>query len=140
MVAKRGSDLTIKRGNAASPEVFTQVGAIQTSTLTINGNPIDVTTADDVAAGEIWRTNITGVKDFSVSANGITKSFLPMQTIYAAFANGTVENYEIAVPNIGTWTVAMIVGDMDFPGPYDGAAEFSFTLVANGAPTFVAET
>lgn len=140
MVAKRGSSLTIKRGDGASSESFTQVGSVQTSTLTINGNPIDVTTADDVVAGEIWRTHITGVKDFSVSASGITKNFLPMQSIYAAFAGGTVENYEITVPNIGTWTVAMIVGDMDFPGPYDGASEFSFTLVANGAPTFVAET
>lgn len=140
MVAKRGSDVTISRGDAASPEVFTAVGAVQNCTPSISGDPIDVTTGDDVVAGEIWRTHITGVKDFEVSCDGITKAFLPMQTIYNDFATGAITNYEIVVPNIGTWTVAMIVGSMDFPGPYDGPSGFSLTLKANGAPTFVAET
>lgn len=141
MVAKRGSGVTISRGDAASPEVFTKIGDVQNATLTINGSPIDITTGDDVDGnGEIWQAFITGPKNLSVSASGITNAFLPMQTVYNDFAIGGIKNYEIVVPNIGTWTVAMIVGDMDFPGPYDGPSEFNLTLQANGAPAFVAET
>lgn len=141
MVAKRGSGVTISRGDAASPEVFTKVGDVQNATVSINGQPIDITTGDNVDGNdEIWQVFITGPKNFSISADGITNAFLPMQTVYNDFATGGIANYEIVVPNIGTWTVAMIVADMEFQGPYDGASGFSMTLQANGSPTFVAET
>lgn len=141
MVAKRGSELTISRGDGASPEVFTQVGDVQNATLTINGNAIEITTGDDVDGnGEIWRTYLTGPKDFSVQANGISNAFLPIQTVYDDYATGAFTNYEIAVPNVGTYTLSMIVDTMEFTGNYDGAAGFSVTLRASGAPAFVAAT
>ena len=141
MVAKRGSLLIIKRGDAASPEVFTQIGAIQNSTWAIAGNSINVTTADDVDGNnEIWNTFITGPKDGTITANGISKGFLPIQTIYNDFATGTAVNYEIIVPNVGTWTAAMIIGDMSFDGPFDGVVGFDITMQMSGAPVFVAET
>lgn len=141
MPAIRGSALLIKRGDGASSEVFTTVGALQSSTVTINGDPIEVTTADDVDVNdEIWRTFITGPKTLSVSGNGIAKAFLPVQTVYNDFATGAVSNYELVVPNVGTFTAAMIVGSMTFEGPYDGVTGFSLDLQAAAAPTFVAET
>jgi len=141
MAAIRGSALLIKRGDGGSPEVFTTVGAIQSSTLTINGNPIEVTTGDDVDLNnEIWQTFITGPKNFTVAANGISKAFLPVQSIYSDFATGAIVNYEVVVPNVGTWTAAFIVGDMSFDGPYDGVTGFNLTLQMAGAPAFVAET
>lgn len=141
MPAQRGSKLLIKRGDGADPEVFTTVGALQNSTLNINGNPINVTTGDDVDGNdEIWQTYITGPKDLSVSGNGIGKDLEPLQSVYDDFATGTIRNYEIVVPNLGTFTLAMIVSNMVFEGPYDGAQGFSLELQSAGAPTFVAET
>ncbi|MEO1602254.1 MAG: phage tail tube protein [Pseudomonadota bacterium] len=141
MAAVRGTEVLIKRGNGADPEVFTTVGAIRNATITINGNPIDVTTADDVDGNnEIWRTSITGVKDFSISGDGVAKALLPVQTVYNDFATGAITNYEVVAKWFGTWTVAMIVTNMTIEGPYDGAETFSIELQAAGAPTFVAET
>ena len=140
MPATRGSDLLIKRGDGASPEVFTTVGALQSSTLTLNGDPIEVTTADDVDGnGEIWKTFITGPKSFSVSGNGIGKALLPLQSVYDDFATGALTNYQVVVPNLGTFSLSMIVGSMSFDGPYDGVQGFTVELNGSSAPTFVAE-
>lgn len=141
MSAQRGSKLLIKRGDGAASETFTTVGALQNSTLTINGSPIEVTTADDVDGNdEIWRTFITGPKDLSVQGNGIGKQLQPVQSVYNDFAQGTLRNFQIVVPYVGTFTVAMVISAMEFSGPYDGVVGFSLTLQSAEAPTFVAET
>lgn len=142
MPAQRGSKLLIKRGDGATPtEAFTTVGALQNASLSINGNPIEVTTSDDVDVNdEIWRSYITGPKDLSVSGNGIGKDLEPIQSVYNDFATGAITNYEIVVPNLGTFTLPIIVGNMEFTGQFDNAQGFSITLQSAGAPTFVAET
>lgn len=141
MAAKRGSELLIKRGDGADPEVFTTVGALQSATVTFDGQPIDVTTADDVdGSNQIWRTYISGVKEMSISGNGIGKVIEPVQSVYEDFAAGSIVNFEVVVPFVGTWTVPMIVSNMTFNGPFDGTLGFDIALNSAGAPTFVAET
>jgi len=142
MTAKRGSELLVKRGDGASPEVFTTVGALRTKSLTLNGNAINTTTADDVDGNdEIWNTYITGPKDFAVSGSAIIKLANKTQTqaIYNAFATGTIENYQIVVPYLGTFTVATIIDDFSFEAAYDDVVQFNLSIRANQAPTFVAE-
>lgn len=140
MAAVRGSELLIKRGDGASPEVFTTIGAIRNSRVTFDGNPIDVTTADDVDGNnEIWRTQITGVKSLAVSGDGIGKQLQPIQSMYSDFALGTISNYQVVIPYIGTFTVAMVITNMTFDGSYDGASTFSIEIASASAPTFVAE-
>jgi len=141
MSAKRGGTLLVKRSNGDSPETFTTVGAIRNASLSINGSPIDVTTVDDVDGNnEIWRTSITGLKDLSISGDGIGKAIEPIQSFYEDFAAGTLTNYQIVVPYVGTWEASMIITEMTFEGPYDGVLSFSFGMAAASAPTFTAET
>lgn len=141
MAAVRGSKLLIKRGDGEVPEEFETVGALQSSTLSLNGNPIDVTTADDVDEnGEIWQTQISGLKSLSVSGNGIGKDKQPIQDVYADFATGTITNYEIIIPHLGVFEVPMIVGDMEFSGPHDGVLGFTISLMSAGAPEFTKES
>lgn len=142
MPAVRGSTLLLQRGDGGTPtESFTTVGALQNATVNLNGNPIDVTTSDDVDVNnEIWRANITGVKDLSISGNGVAKALEPIQSVYNDFATGAIRNYQVVVPFVGTYTVAFVITAMTFEGPYDGAATFSIELTSAGAPTFVAQT
>lgn len=142
MSAKRGSELLIKRGDGADPEVFTTVAAIRSGTLNLNGNKINVTTADDIDANdEIWNTYITGPKEFSFSGEAIAKAGnkTQVQSLYDDFATGTVTNYEVVVPYLGTFTVAMIVDNFSYNAPYDDVLSFSIGISASAAPTFVAE-
>jgi predicted secreted protein len=140
MVAKRGSELKLLRGDGATPtEVFTLVGAVQTTNWSKTGAPINVTTGDDVDVnGEIWETFITGPKNGTFTASGIAKSLLPIQSIEDDFRTGAIVNYQIDVPNVGVDTAAFVVTDLSYEGPYDGVCSFNLTLQLAGAPTFVA--
>jgi TP901-1 family phage major tail protein len=141
MTAKRGSELLLKRGDGAGTEVFTTVGTLRTKSLTFNGNPIDVTTDADVDGnGEVWQTFITGVKTIAINGSGIAKAIEPAQSVYEDFAEGNIVNYQAIVPYIGTWTAPFIVTSMDFNGNHDGTVDFTLSMQAAGAPTFVAET
>lgn len=143
MPAVRGGNLLIKRGDGMSPETFTTVGALRNATVTINGNPIDVTTADDVDGNdEIWRAMITGVKDLQVAGDGVAKAIEPAQSVLEDFigVNTVITNYQVVIPYIGTFELPMIVGNMEFNGNYDDAARFSLSLQSAGAPEFTAET
>jgi len=141
MAAKRGSELLIKRGDGATPtEAFTTIGALQSATLTINGNAIDVTTADDVDVDDIlWRASINGVKSMSISGNGIGKAIEPIQSLYEDFAGDVIRNVQVIVPYVGTWVVPVIITNMTFNGPYDGVSGFDITMEGAGAPSFTAE-
>lgn len=140
MTAVRGSALLVKRYNGST---YATVGALQSKSLSINGNPIDVTTADDVDANnEVWQTFITGLKSLAINnANGIAKSSSKtvVQAVYDDFATGTVTSYQIVVPYLGTFEVDMIIGNMEFTGPHDGALGFTISMQSAGAPTFTAE-
>lgn len=143
MTAVRGSELLVKRGAGdGPPETFATLAALRTKSLTIGGNKINVTTADDIDANDqIWNTFISGAKDFSISGEAIAKANnkTQVQAVYDDFATGVVTNYEIVVPYLGTFTVAMIVDEFSFNAPYDDVLSFNLGLSANGAPTFVAE-
>lgn len=141
MAAVRGNTLLIKRGDGASPEVFTTIGALRTGTVSFNGNPIDVTTNDDVDANnEIWRAMITGVKDLAINASGIGKAIEPVQSLYEDFAAGTRRTMQIVVPYVGTWEVTMVFTSIEFSGDYDDVVSFTLGAQSAAAPTFTAET
>lgn len=137
MPAQRGSNLLISRGDGGGPEVFTAVGALKNASINFNGNPIDVTTRDDVDVNnEIWQTFITGPKSGTISGDGLSKDIGVVQDMYNDFATGAITNYQVLEPNVGTWEAPFIVSDMSYDGPYDEALSFNVTLQLAGAPTF----
>lgn len=139
MTAKRGNELVIKRWDGAT---FVTVGALRTKSLTLNGNSIDVTTDDDVDGNnQIWRTRISGVKDFSVEGEGIAKlaNKALVQAVYNDFALGTVTDYQVVVPYLGTFECGMIVSNMSNSASYDDVITFSLAIEAAEAPTHTPE-
>lgn len=141
MAAERGAKALLRRGDGGDPEAFTLIGGMQNVDIQFDGNPIDVTTSDDVDGNnEIWQTFITGVKTMSVSGTFIPKDLVGGQALYNDFSTGAIVNYEVVSPNLGTWTVAMIVSGFPITNSYDGVSSVQVTLQASGAPTFVAET
>lgn len=143
MPAKKGSLGLIKRGNAdGPPETFTTLGGIQSNSFTVGGQPIEVTTADDVDANNAtWRTFIAGINEGTVNAQGITKDFQPIQSLVADAIVGTVTgNYQIVIPNVGMFEAPFVISNVQFENPYDNVATFSFDMNMTAAPTVTYET
>lgn len=130
MAATKGPTLILKSGSTA-------IAALRSKTVTINNNPIDVTTDDDVnLAGQTFRTYIAGVTDVNISASGITKTPTEARALRTACLNGTVAAYEVEFPGGDTIGGQMFVASFEDTGSYDGAVEFSITLQAAGAMTY----
>ena len=136
MAAQKGNTLIVLKGNAASPEVFTAIAGMRSKTVRVGGEPIDVTTDDDVSSGVSWRTFISGIVDFEISASGVAKTVATLQSIISDSLAGTVANYQVTLTNFGTFEGPMILTSTELTGEYTDAVQFSTTIKANAAITW----
>lgn len=139
MAALKGNNLLIKRGNAdGPPETFTTLAGARTKNVSINNNPIDVTTDDDIAAGTTFRSYITGVNELTISVDGIATDKTAFDALMADARDGSEDNYEVEISTYGTIAGPFRVGSFEPGAAYDDTVTFSLTLVASGAWTYTA--
>ena len=136
MAAQKGNQLSILRGDGASPEVFTLVAGVRSKSITVGGDPIDVTTDDDIAGGVSWRTFISGIVDFDAEIEGVLKDEAAMKTIIGDSINGTVVNYQADINLVGTFEGPMVFTNLRFTGEHTDAITFTANLRANAALTW----
>jgi TP901-1 family phage major tail protein len=135
MAAQAGHDLLLKIGDAASPEVFTAVGGGRVDSITFNEETIDVT---NKASAARWRELLRGgLKSMSASTTGVfTDSASEASVRTEAFGSGAPSNFQVLIPDFGTFTGAFLISSLEYRGENGGAAEYSFTLESAGQITF----
>lgn len=134
MPAKRGALATLKKGDGATPEVFTLIGGIQTIGWRFGNEPIETTTQEDIDPnGVSYRTFIPGIANSGGDVVGIAKDF-SIQDMVDDSMQGIIRNYQVYIPNYGTITAPMSFVNVESTNPHDGVAGFSATLVLSGAP------
>ena len=69
MAAQKGSALLMKIGNAASPEVFTTIGGMRSTSIALNDEAVDVTNKDSGRARTLLAQG--GVNSLTVSGSGV---------------------------------------------------------------------
>lgn len=140
MAKKLGRALLVKIGDGASPEVFSNLCGLNSKTLTINNSSIDVTTPDcSSPGGALWTETLGGLKNVSVSGDGFfedSASELRMNTL--AMASDNIGNFQIVVPDFGTYAGAFRIASLEFGGETEGGVTYSVSLESSGAVTFTA--
>jgi TP901-1 family phage major tail protein len=146
MAKKNGRLLLIKIGDGAETEAFTTLCGIQSKTLTVNNNNFDVTTSDCTnPGGQLWQEVMTGMRSIEVSGNGIFEGGTSL-TRFKAIAFGTgaadtadaIGNFQVIVPEFGTFEGAFHVNSVEFGGEQEGPVTYSLTLASSGAVAFTA--
>ena len=135
MAKQLGRSLLVKIGDGAGSEAFTSIAGLNSKSITINNSAIDVTTPDDTTpSGRLWAASLNGLKSMSVSGDGI---FLDeraqegrLNTI--AMQADSVANFELVVPDFGTYSGSFRVTSLEFGGETEGATTFSLSLESNG--------
>ena len=56
----------------------------------------------------------------------------------ANFAADSLNNYQIVVPDFGTFAAPFVVSQLEYNGEHDGAVQYSFSLESGGEVTFTA--
>ena len=136
MAKQQGKLLLIKIGDGVEIEAFTTLCGIQSKTLTVNNNNFD---------GQLWQEVMTGMRSVEVSGNGIFEGGTSL-TRFKEIAFGTgatdtadaIGNFQVIVPEFGTFEGAFHVNSVEFGGEQEGAVTYSLALASSGAVAFTA--
>lgn len=134
----------IKVGNSASPEVFTAIGAIRESTISLGDADVDITNFG--SAG--WRTYHAGnvMQSVTLTCNGFVNDDIQLRTIREARKNGTLLNYNAVIGGTSTTGTGVVlsgkfrVTTFEVSASFDNVAEYSLTLESSGTITFTDTT
>ena len=134
MAAQKGSDLLVKIGNAGSPETFTTVGGLRDTSISMSNETIDITTKDSSRVRTLLAG--AGTQTFSVSGSGVFTDSASEASVRTAFAAATFSNFQVIVPDFGTFTGSMAVTSLEYSGNFNGEVAYSVALESAGAITF----
>ena len=134
MAAQKGSALLMKIGNAGSPEAFTTIGGMRSTSISMNDEMVDITNKDSSRARTILAQG--GVNSMTVSGSGVFTDSASETTLEGKFDSSTLTNYQFLVPDFGTYTGAFMLTTLEYSGEYNDSVQYSFTFESSGAITF----
>lgn len=139
MAKQLGRSFLLKVGDGEASETFTAVAGLNSKSITINNSAIDVTTPDSTTpGGALWSQSLNGLKAVSVSGDGIflDESAQEGRLNTVATQADPVANFEIVIPDFGTYSGEFRVTSFELGGETEGAVTFSISLESNGTIAF----
>mgnify|MGYP001451885222 FL=1 len=140
MAKQLGRALLVKIGDGEASEAFSNLCGLNSKSLTINNSSIDVTTPDcSTPSGALWTATLNGLKNVSVSGDGYFEDSTAearMNTVAMSADNSC--NFQIVVPDFGTYAGAFRIASLEFGGETEGGVTYSISLESTGAVTFTA--
>lgn len=126
-----GRTVTVYQGDVATG---TPLAAVRTKNLTINNEPIDVTTDDASGARTLLADPATKSIDFS--AEGLI--FDDVLLAKAVGGAAGLETYTLDITGIGTVAGDFFLNSMEVGAEYQDAVTFSASFQSSGAMTYTA--
>ena len=126
MAAQKGKDLLLKVDSDGAGS-FTTVAGLRARTLAFNAASVDIT--DQESAGR-WRELLegAGIKTARISGSGIFKDAASDETIRGYFFSGTVRDWQVVVPDLGTVEGPFQIATLEYGGQHDGEVTFDLSL------------
>jgi len=133
MPAEKGSAFLLKVGNGASPPAFTTVAGMRTTQMSVNGEPVNVTSKDSGG----WRELLSGagVRSVSVAASGLFTGSAAETRVKANALAGALDDYELSFESGERLRGRFLVTRLDYSGDYNGERNYSLSLESSGAVT-----
>ena len=136
MTAQKGKDLLLKV-DSDGLGAFVTVAGLRARSLSFNAQAVDITHAE--SAGQ-WRELLAGagVRRAGVAGSGIFKDQPSDETVRGCFFDGTIRDWQIAIPDFGTVEGPFQVTALEYSGQHDGELGFEIALESAGALSFAA--
>ena len=134
MAAQSGLEFVLKIGDGGGPENFTVVGGFRSNTLGGNVETIDTTNKDSAEIRQLLPGK--GTKAFSASGSGVFVDDAGFAAAHTAFENKTADNWEILIPDFGTYTGPFMIPSLEFGGEHNGELTYSISLESAGTIVF----
>tara|TARA_Y100000361_G_C11155922_1_gene344128 strand:- start:2161 stop:2568 length:408 start_codon:yes stop_codon:yes gene_type:complete len=134
MAAQKGSALLLKIGNGGSPETFTTVGGLRSTEISLSDETVDVTNKD--SSGNRTLLADAGIASVSISGSGVFTDAASETALKNAWNSATLSNYQVIIPDFGTYEGAFQVTALSYAGEFNGEVTYSVTLESSGAISF----
>lgn len=134
MAAQKGRLMLLKVEVGTSPETFTTIGGIRSTTMTINNEQVDITTKDDAP----WRSLLgdAGLRSLSFSGTGVFLDDAAINEMEDRATDGAIEGFQIVFGNGDSVEFSAQVSTMDWAGEHNGEQTYNVTLESSGTINF----
>ena len=130
MAAQKGSAFLLKISDGAQPPAYQTVAGLRTTQMTINGDPVVVTSKDSGG----WRELLSGAgtRSVSVSAAGIFLGSQAETTIRSQVLAGQIAGYELSFEGGEKMRGQFLVQRLDYAGDFNGERSYTLQLESSG--------
>lgn len=127
MAAAIGRKLIVKRDGQV-------IAGLRSRTMTLNGEPVDVTSDDDSGAQTLLPE--AGQVSFNISFSGVMKDDTLLEAHQAMGAAAVFEDLEIEFPSGATLTGSFFFSSLTVTGEYNDAITIEGEFQSSGLATF----
>lgn len=132
MSALVGRKVTFTPTGAGTP-----VTGMRTKTITLNNEPIDITSDDDLGFRTFLATD-PAERSIDMSVDGVTKDTALIE-LAAAGGSALVSEYTLDFEGLGAFVGDFFIGSIELGAPYNDAVTFSANIQSSGVFVFTAE-
>jgi len=132
----KGSEFLLEVEDPGAPGNFSTLGGLKSKTLTLNGEPVDVT--NHGSAGYRKLLNGTGINSIDVAGDGVTVKIDSLKDILEFWVNRAQLTFRVSI-KLGADNVVQITGpfaiaSIEFSGENDKEVPYSISLQSADKP------
>ena len=139
MAAGKGSSFLLKDNSTGTPAT---IGGLRSTSMTINGEAVDITTKDSnafITSGNDKARDLLqggGVRSMSITASGVFTDS-STENILRGFAfDGAIQNYDLVFSDGSKISGAFLVTSYERAGEFNGEETYSVTLESSNTITY----
>ena len=139
MPAGKGSSFLLKDNSTGTPAT---IGGLRSTSMTINGEAVDITTKDSnafISSGNDKARDLLqggGVRSMTLSASGVFTDS-STENILRGFAfDGAIQNYDLIFSDGSKISGAFLITSYERAGEFNGEETYSVTLESSNTITY----
>lgn len=139
MAAQKGSNFLLKENSTGTPAT---VGGMRSTSMSINGEMVDITTKDSnafVTSGNDKARDILqggGIRSMSISASGVFTDSSTENLVRGFAFDGAIQNYDLIFGDGSKVAGAFLITSYERAGEYNGEETYSLTLESHNTITY----
>ena len=139
MAAGKGSSFLLKENSTGTPAT---VGGMRSTSMSINGEMVDITTKDSnafISSGNDKARDILqggGIRSMSLSASGVFTDSSTENLVRGFAFDGAIQNYDLIFSDGSKIAGAFLITSYERAGEYNGEETYSVTLESHNTITY----
>ena len=139
MAAGKGSSFLLKENSTGTPAT---VGGMRSTSMSINGEMVDITTKDSnafISSGNDKARDILqggGIRSMSLSASGVFTDSSTENLVRGFAFDGAIQNYDLVFSDGSKIAGAFLITSYERAGEYNGEETYSLTLESSNTITY----